>query len=76
MFGVSGFVGVINPPQAGILCVGGIEEKAVVKGGHVVPGKVMTITLSADHRVVDGTDGAKFIKTVQKYLENPAALVL
>jgi pyruvate dehydrogenase E2 component (dihydrolipoamide acetyltransferase) len=76
MFGVSGFVGVINPPQAGILSVGGIEDKPVVKGGHVVPGKVMTLTLSADHRVVDGTDGAKFIKTLQKYLENPVSLVI
>lgn len=76
MFGVSAFVGVINPPQAGILSIGGIEDKPVIKNGQVVPGKVMTITLSADHRVVDGSDGAKFIKTVQKYLENPASLVL
>ena len=76
MFGVSGFIGVINPPQAGILCIGGIEDKPIIKNGMVVPGKSMTITLSADHRVVDGADGAKFIKTVQKYLENPAALVI
>jgi pyruvate dehydrogenase E2 component (dihydrolipoamide acetyltransferase) len=76
MFGVSGFIGVINPPQAGILCVGGIEDRAVVKNGAVIPGKVMTLTLSADHRVVDGTDGARFIKTLQKLLENPASLVL
>ena len=76
MFGVSGFTGVINPPQAGILCVAGIEDKPVVKNGQVVPGKVMNVTLSADHRVVDGSDGAKFIKTLQKYLENPAALIL
>ncbi|MBM3207414.1 MAG: pyruvate dehydrogenase complex dihydrolipoamide acetyltransferase [Chlamydiae bacterium] len=76
MFGVSGFTGVINPPQAGILCIGGIEDKPVVKNGQVVPGKVMTVTLSADHRVVDGADGAKFIKTLQKYLENPATLLI
>jgi pyruvate dehydrogenase E2 component (dihydrolipoamide acetyltransferase) len=76
MFGISGFVGVINPPQAGILCVGGIEDKPVIKNGAVVPGKSMNITLSADHRVVDGSDGAKFIKTLQKYLENPAALII
>lgn len=76
MFGVSAFVGVINPPQAGILSIGGIEDKPVIKNGQVVPGKIMTITLSADHRVVDGSDGAKFIKTVQKFLENPASLVL
>jgi pyruvate dehydrogenase E2 component (dihydrolipoamide acetyltransferase) len=48
---VFGFTGVINPPQAGILCIGGIEDVPVVKDGHVVAGKVMTITLSADHRV-------------------------
>jgi pyruvate dehydrogenase E2 component (dihydrolipoamide acetyltransferase) len=76
MFGVSGFIGVINPPQAGILSVAGIEDKPVVKNGQVVPGKVMNVTLSADHRVVDGSDGAKFIKTLQKYLENPASLIL
>lgn len=76
MFGISGFVGVINPPQAGILCVGGIEDKAVIKNSEVVAGKSMNITLSADHRVVDGSDGAKFIKTLQKYLENPAALII
>lgn len=76
MFGVSGFIGVINPPQAGILCIGGIEDKPVVKNGQVVPGKVMSVTLSADHRVVDGSDGAKFIKTLQKYLENPTSLVV
>ena len=76
MFGVSGFIGVINPPQAGILSVAGIGDKPVVKNGQVVPGKVMNVTLSADHRVVDGSDGAKFIKTLQKYLENPASLIL
>lgn len=76
MFGVSGFIGVINPPQAGILCVGGIEDRAIVRNGQVVAGKVMSVTLAADHRVVDGSDGAKFIKTLQKYLENPVGLVL
>ena len=76
MFGISEFKGIINPPQAGILCVGGIEEKPVVRHGHVVPGKVMTLSLSADHRVVDGSDGAKFIKTLQKLLENPSLLLI
>ncbi|MBS0627584.1 MAG: pyruvate dehydrogenase complex dihydrolipoamide acetyltransferase [Verrucomicrobia bacterium] len=76
MFGISEFKGIINPPQAGILCVGGIEDKAVVKSNQVVPGKVMTLSLSADHRVVDGADGAKFMKTLQKLLENPALLIL
>ena len=76
MFGISHFSAIINPPQAAILAVGGIEDKAVIEDGEVVAGKVMTLTLSADHRVVDGVAGAKFLKTLQKFLENPATLVL
>lgn len=76
MFGVSEFKGIINPPQAGILCVGGVEEKPVIRQGQVVPGKVITLSLSADHRVVDGADGAKFIKSLQKLLENPSLLLI
>ncbi len=76
MFGVSGFGAIINPPQAAILAISGIQEQPVIKNGAVVPGKVMNITLSADHRVVDGVAGAEFIKSVQHYLENPAALLL
>jgi pyruvate dehydrogenase E2 component (dihydrolipoamide acetyltransferase) len=76
MFGVSEFAAIINPPQAAILAVGGIEDVPVVRNGAVVPGKRMILTLSADHRVLDGTDAAKFIKTVQKYLENPALLCI
>ncbi len=76
MYGISNFIAVINPPQAAILAVGGIEEKPVVKEGKVVPGKVMTLTLSVDHRVIDGADAAKFLKTVQQYLENPAMLLI
>lgn len=76
MFGVSEFKAIINPPQAAILAVGGIMDQPVVKDGAVVPGKVMKCTLSADHRILDGTDAAKFIKTLQKFLENPSILVL
>ena len=76
MFGVSDFVAVINPPQSAILAVAGIEDCVRIKNGQAVPGKKMNLTLAADHRVVDGTDGAKFIKTVQKYPENPAALLV
>ena len=76
MFGISEFFAVINPPQAAILAVGGIEEKPVVKNGHIVAGKMMRLTLSADHRVVDGADAAKFLKTLQFYLENPAMLLI
>lgn len=76
MYGISDFVAVINPPQAAILAVGGIEEKAIVKQGNLAVGKTMHLTLSGDHRVIDGVNGAKFLKTLQKYLENPALLVM
>jgi pyruvate dehydrogenase E2 component (dihydrolipoamide acetyltransferase) len=76
MYGISEFVAIINPPQAAILAVGGIEERALVKEGKVVPGKTMRLTLSADHRVLDGTGAAKFLKTLQSYLENPSLLLL
>lgn len=76
MYGITEFVAVINPPQAAILAVGGIVDEPIVKKGQVVPGKVLTLTLSADHRVVDGADAAEFMKTVQHLLENPAGLLL
>lgn len=76
MYGITEFSAIINPPQAAILAVGGIEEKPVVENGKIVPGKVMRLTLSADHRVIDGAAGAEFMKTLQKYLENPAMLLL
>lgn len=76
MFGVDDFIAVINPPQAAILAVGGIREVPVVKDGQLKPGKIMTLTLSCDHRVVDGTDAALFLQTVKKYLEHPAILLI
>jgi pyruvate dehydrogenase E2 component (dihydrolipoamide acetyltransferase) len=76
MYGVSEFVAIINPPQAAILAIGGIEDKPVIKEGQIVPGKTLKLTLSGDHRVLDGTDGAKFLKTLQKYLESPSLLLL
>ncbi|MBB65069.1 MAG: pyruvate dehydrogenase complex dihydrolipoamide acetyltransferase [Waddliaceae bacterium] len=76
MFGISDFQAVINPPHGAILAVSGIEEKAVVKDGQVVPGQTMSISLSSDHRVIDGVVAAQFIKTVQKFLEHPAGLIL
>jgi len=76
MFGISEFVAIINPPQAAILAIGGIEDRPIVKEGQVVPGKTMKLTLSADHRVLDGTDAAKFLKTLQKYLESPSLLLI
>src|SRR5690606_7008452 len=76
MFGVSDFAAIINPPQAAILAIGGIEDCARVKGAQVVVGKRMNLVLSADHRALDGAEAAKFIKTIQKYLENPSLLLV
>lgn len=76
MFGVTEFKAIINPPQSAILAVAGIQDVALVKNGAVVAGKGMNITLSVDHRVIDGVAAAKFIKTVQKYLENPIAFLV
>lgn len=76
MFGIEQFDAIINPPQAAILAVAGIRDEAVIRGGAVVPGRVMRITLSADHRVVDGAVGAAFVRSVRELLETPAALLL
>lgn len=76
MFGIHDFQAIINPPQVSILSIGGMRDSAVVKDGQVVPGKRMMLSLSSDHRVVDGADGARFITTVQKYLENPTILLI
>ena len=75
MFGVEEFTAIINPPDACILAIGGIQEKPVVKNGHVVPGHVMKVTLSCDHRVVDGVAGAEFLRTFKGLLENPVILL-
>ena len=66
---------IINPPDACILAVGAIKAVPVVKNNQVVPGNVMRITLSCDHRVVDGVTGAKFLQTVKGFLENPILLL-
>jgi len=76
MFGIHDFQAIINPPQVSILSIGGMRDCAVVKEGQVVPGKRMMLSLSSDHRVVDGADGARFIVTLQKYLENPTILLI
>lgn len=76
MFGISDFCAIINPPQSCILAVGGIQEAPCVKGGQVVVGKTMGLVLSVDHRVIDGVEAAKFLKSLQKYLENPALLLI
>lgn len=71
MYGIEEFTAIINPPDACILAVGGIKETPVVKNGKVVPGVIMKITLSCDHRVVDGATGADFLQTLKTLLENP-----
>lgn len=76
MYGISEFSAIINPPQAAILAVGGIEKVPVVQGNRIVPGNVMTVTLSADHRVIDGSAAAEFLRTMKGFLENPASLII
>lgn len=76
MFGIESFTAIVNPPDACILAIGGIKEIPVVKNGQVVPGNVMKVTLSCDHRVVDGASGAAFLQTFKTYMEQPAAMLL
>ncbi|MBI4930030.1 MAG: pyruvate dehydrogenase complex dihydrolipoamide acetyltransferase [Bacteroidetes bacterium] len=71
MFGIEEFTAIINPPDACILAVGGIKEIPVVKDGKIVPGVTMKLTLSCDHRMVDGATGADFLQTLKALLENP-----
>ncbi len=75
MFGIDEFTAIINPPDACILAVGGISQVPVVKNGQVVPGNVMKVTLSCDHRVVDGAMGAAFLQTLKALLEEPVRLL-
>ncbi len=76
MFGIEEFTAIVNPPDAGILAVGGIKQVPVVKDGQVVPGNVMKVTLSLDHRVVDGASGAAFLQSLKAYLENPVTMLV
>lgn len=76
MFGIEEFTAIVNPPDSCILAIGGIKQVPVVKDGAVVPGNVMKVTLSCDHRVVDGATGAAFLQTFKANLENPIALVV
>lgn len=76
MFGIEEFTAIINPPNACILAVGAIRDVPVVKDGEVVPGKRMKMTLSSDHRIVDGAKAAAFLNTLRQMLENPLAMML
>jgi pyruvate dehydrogenase E2 component (dihydrolipoamide acetyltransferase) len=75
MFGIENFAAVINPPEGAILAVGAVRDEPVVKNGAVVPGKRMRMTLSCDHRVVDGAVGAKFLAALKKLLEAPIGMI-
>ncbi len=76
MFGVDEFTAIINPPDACILAISGIQQVPVVKNGAIVPGNVMKVTLSCDHRVVDGATGAAFLQTVKSLLEEPLRMLV
>jgi pyruvate dehydrogenase E2 component (dihydrolipoamide acetyltransferase) len=76
MFGIDSFTAIINPPDACILAVGGIAQEPVVKNGQIVPGNVMNVTLSCDHRVVDGATGSAFLQTLKSYLEEPIRMFI
>lgn len=75
MFDIDEFTAIINPPDACILAVGSIVEKPVVKNGEIVIGHIMKVTLSCDHRIVDGAKGANYLKTLKSFLENPVKIL-
>jgi pyruvate dehydrogenase E2 component (dihydrolipoamide acetyltransferase) len=76
MYDVEHFIAIINPPEAAILAVGSAREVPVVKDGQIVSGTRMKATLSVDHRVSDGAEGARFMQALAKYLEEPIRLLL
>jgi pyruvate dehydrogenase E2 component (dihydrolipoamide acetyltransferase) len=76
MFGIEEFTAIINPPEAAILAVGAMSQKPVVRDGAMVVRQMMRVTMSCDHRIVDGATGAKFLQTFKKILENPLMLML
>jgi pyruvate dehydrogenase E2 component (dihydrolipoamide acetyltransferase) len=75
MFGIEEFTAIINSPDSCILAIGGISEVPVVKKGEIVPGNIMKVTLSCDHRVVDGVAGSQFLNTFKNLMENPVLLL-
>ena len=76
MFGIKHFTAVINPPQSAIMAVGAGEDRAIVKDGKIVAANVMTVTMSCDHRVIDGATGARFLQTFKDFVEEPASMLL
>jgi pyruvate dehydrogenase E2 component (dihydrolipoamide acetyltransferase) len=76
MFDIDHFTAILNPPEAAILAVGGVQQVPVVEGGQVTAGWRMKVTMTCDHRVIDGALGAKFLQALRRYVEFPALLVL
>ena len=76
MYGIKDFAAVINPPHATILAVGAGEQRAVVKNGEITVATIMSVTLSTDHRAVDGALGAELIGVFKRYIENPMAMLV
>lgn len=76
MFGIEEFTAIINPPDACILAVGGIKQTPIVKDGQIVPGNIMKVTLSCDHRAVDGAVGSAFLQTLKGLLEDPVRIMI
>jgi pyruvate dehydrogenase E2 component (dihydrolipoamide acetyltransferase) len=76
MFDVEDFVAIINPPEGAILAIGSIVERPIVRGGVILVGHTMKVTLSSDHRIIDGAVAARFLQDFKKYMQNPAALTL
>ena len=75
MFGIKEFTAIINPPEAGILAVGGAAPTPVVRDGEIVIRNIMHVTMSCDHRVIDGATGAKFLQTFKQMLEQPGMML-
>jgi pyruvate dehydrogenase E2 component (dihydrolipoamide acetyltransferase) len=76
MFGIKEFTAIINPPESSILAIGAAKPTAVVVGGEIVVRNVMSVTMSCDHRVIDGATGAKFLQTFKQMLENPILMLM
>jgi pyruvate dehydrogenase E2 component (dihydrolipoamide acetyltransferase) len=76
MFGIDEFTAIINPNDSCILAVGGIKNTPVIKNGEIVPGNLMKLTLSCDHRIVDGATGSSFLKTLKELIEDPIKILV
>jgi pyruvate dehydrogenase E2 component (dihydrolipoamide acetyltransferase) len=76
MFNVENFSAIINPPEAGILAIGSVRQVPVIEEGEIKPGLRMKATISIDHRVSDGAEGARFMQALAKYVEEPLRLLV